>query len=137
MKQILAPNRGYDVEITIDGISAGSQSNASLNQTAAIIDITNQIDNSWGDSLQGTKGWQVRCGTFIIKNEESFQKMQSAFDEGKKIDITIADDNIQYDGKVIITSFPIVLNYNDAFTYNIVFQGCGKLNRTILVKDNT
>lgn len=136
MKNILIPNRGYDVTITIDGIDAGGQSNASLAQTAAPIDITNQIDNAWGDSLQGTKKWQVTCGSFVIKNEEAFKQLQSAFDEGKKVDITIADDNIEYSGKAIITSFPIVINYNTVYTYSLVFQGCGKLERTILVKNN-
>lgn len=130
MKQITPPNRGYDAKVVIDEIEIGGQQNAALSQEVKIIDITNQIDGTWEDSIAGVKSWAVRCTGMSIKGESAFNKIKDAFNDGTKVDITLTDGNKTFKGKALISSFPIVANYNDTYVYNINFKGVGILNET-------
>lgn len=78
--------------------------------------------------MAGVRSWEVRCSGLKIQGAAAFDKMQTAFNNGNIINIRLTDENITYSGNVIITSFPIVANYNDTYTYNVTFRGIGAFN---------
>lgn len=129
-KQVIPPNRGYDALVYIDNIEVAGQMNASVSQTTNVIDITNKITGEWEESIAGTRSWEVRCNGLKIQGAAAFDRLQTAFKEGSKVNIKLSDNNINYSGEAIISSFPLVANYNDTYTYNVVFKGVGILNNS-------
>lgn len=131
MRQIIPPNRGYDALISIDDTVVGGQINASLFQTVAVIDITNKITGEWEKSMAGVRSWEVNCSGLKIQGATAFEMMQTAFNNGSEVTIKLSDGNVEYSGKAIISSFPIVANYNDTYTYNVKFKGVGELSNNL------
>ena len=127
-KQIIPPNRGYDALVYINNIEIAGQTNASVSQNTNVIDITNKITGEWENSIAGVRSWEVRCSGLTIKGAAAFEQLQNAFKNGDKVTIKLSDNNINYNGQAIIISFPLVANYNDTYTYNVVFRGVGALN---------
>lgn len=124
---ILKPNKAVNAILSIDGKPLGGQKNCTLNRTMKPIDITNKINGDWNTSLAGLKGWSINCTGMFIKDEESFDILEKAFYNGTAVDVKITDDNRTYAGSALITNFPINLNYNDTFIYNITLLGTGEL----------
>lgn len=127
-KTILPTHRGFDAKIYINDIEVGGQQNAQLNRTANIINITNKITGEWERSIAGTRSWTLTCSGMKIQGAAAYELLQTAFNNGEQVNIVMTDENITYAGSAIISSFPIVANYNDAYLYNIVFKGVGELN---------
>jgi len=63
----------------------------------------------------------------VIKNADSFKKMETAFLNGTPIAIVLMDDDKKFTGNALISSFPLTANYNDSFLYNITLTGTGEL----------
>lgn len=127
MKQIIPANKGVDAILFLEDKVLAGQKNASLSRRMSPINITNKITGEWSDSLSGVKSWSVTCSGVFIKDEESFDILENAFNEGTSIMVKLSDGNRSYQGKALITSFPISANYNDTFTYNIGLTGIGEL----------
>ena len=127
MKQILPANKGVDAILFLEDKALAGQKNASLTRRMSPINITNKITGEWSDSLSGVKSWSVTCSGVFIKDEESFNILENAFNEGTSITVKLSDGNRSYQGKALITSFPMTANYNDTFTYNIGLTGVGEL----------
>lgn len=127
-KKILPTNRGIDAKVYINDVEIGGQQNAQLNRTVNVIDITNQITGEWEKSIAGTRSWALLCTGMNIKGAPAYELLKTAFDNGTEVDIKITDEDIEYSGRAIISSFPIVANYNNSYTYNIAFRGIGELN---------
>lgn len=124
---VLKPNKAVNAILSIDGRPLGGQKNCTLNRTMKPIDITNKINGDWNKSLAGLKGWSVNCTGMFIKDEESFDILEKAFYDGTAVDVKITDGNRSYAGSALITNFPVNLNYNDTFVYNITLLGTGEL----------
>lgn len=127
-KTVIPPNRGYDALVYIDDTEVAGQMNASVSQNTNIIDITNKITGEWEKSIAGRRSWEVRCSGLKIQGAAAFEKLQNAFNNGTEVNIKLSDDNISYQGQALISSFPLVANYNDTYTYNVIFKGVGILN---------
>ena len=93
----------------------------------AIYKITNQINGEWEDSISGLRHWTLSCTGLFVKNSEAFQLLEDAFNQGKKITIKLSDNEKIYEGEALITNFPVAVNYNANFTYNITLLGTGEL----------
>lgn len=127
MKTIVPSNRGLQILIYIDGEKVCGQKDAILNQTANFSDVSNRIEKKWEKSIVAERSWNIKCNGLVIKNAESFKKMETAFLNGTPIAIVLMDDDKKFTGNALISSFPLTANYNDSFLYNITLTGTGEL----------
>lgn len=127
MKTIIPSNRGLQILIYIDGEKVCGQKDAILNQTANFSDISNRIEKKWEKSIVAERSWNIKCNGLVIKNADSFKKMETAFLNGTPIAIVLMDDDKKFMGNALISSFPLTANYNDSFLYNITLTGTGEL----------
>lgn len=127
MKTIVPSNRGLQILIYIDGEKVCGQKDAILNQTANFSDISNRIEKKWEKSIVAERSWNIKCNGLVIRNAESFKKMETAFLNGTPIAIVLMDDDKKFTGNALISSFPLTANYNDSFLYNITLMGTGEL----------
>ena len=119
--------KGIDAILYLNDVPLGGQKNATLTRRISPIKITNKITGEWEDSIAGLRSWSVNCSGMFINGSESYDILESAFEDGTAITVKIKRNNKTYVGRALITSFPIVANYNDTFTYNIILTGVGKL----------
>lgn len=127
MKTIIPSNRGLQILIYIDGEKVCGQKDAILNQTANFSDISNRIEKKWEKSIVAERSWNIKCNGLVIKNADSFKKMETAFLNGTPIAVVLMDDDKKFTGNALISSFPLTANYNDSFLYNITLTGTGEL----------
>ena len=127
MKTIIPSNRGLQILIYIDGEKVCGQKDAILNQTANFSDISNRIEKKWEKSIVAERSWNIKCNGLVIKNADSFKKMETAFLNGTPIAIVLMDDDKKFTGNALVSSFPLTANYNDSFLYNITLTGTGEL----------
>lgn len=127
MKTIIPSNRGLQILIYIDGEKVSGQKDAILNQTANFSDVSNRIEKKWEKSIVAERSWNIKCNGLVIKNADSFKKMETAFLNGTPIAIVLMDDDKKFTGNALISSFPLTANYNDSFLYNITLTGTGEL----------
>ena len=127
MKTIVPSNRGLQILIYIDGEKVCGQKDAILNQTANFSDVSNRIEKKWEKSIVAERSWNIKCNGLVIKNADSFKKMETAFLNGTPIAIVLMDDDKKFTGNALVSSFPLTANYNDSFLYNITLTGTGEL----------
>ena len=125
---IQPPHKGVDVVVSIGDNILGGQQNASLSRSMSPIDITNKINGEWKEQISGVRSWSLLCSGMFIKDDTAFAALEEAFNNGKSVNLKITDSNKGYEGKAIITSFPLSTVYNDTYSYRIMFSGVGKLN---------
>ena len=122
-------SRSIDVVLFIDGHPLGAQTNATLNRAAAPIDITNQIDGEWEENLAGKKSWAIQCGGLYVVNDEALQLLEDAFMQNSYVDVKFGAAAFEYEGKALITDFPLGATFNEEFKYNLKLLGSGPLKR--------
>lgn len=120
-------HRGVDAILSINDIILGGQQNATLNRSMSPINITNKINGEWEDNMSGLRHWTLSCTGLFVKNSEAFALLEDAFNQGKKVTIKLSDNEKTYEGEALITNFPVAVNYNANFTYNITLLGTGEL----------
>ena len=119
--------KGIDVVLKINGKPVAGQQGATLNQSMSPIDITNKITGDWSESLAGTRTWRINCNGLFVVNAESLQALEDAFMNNTEIEASIAVDNKNYFGRVLITDYPLSAIFNAQFKYNISLLGVGEL----------
>lgn len=121
--------KGFDVLIKIGGQAVGAQINADLKRSAQTSDISNLIALDWADSLVHLKNWSVDCRGAYVVNDEGLQALEDAFAKGAEVELQIEAPSLKYNGKAVITNFPIGAMFNKDMTYNLTFMGKGELKR--------
>lgn len=119
--------RGFDCLLSINGEAVAAQINCSVNRMTRTSDVTNRITLTWENFLSGTRSWNVQCNGAYVTNDSALIALEEAFSNGAEIDVTLDNGTIKYEGKAIITSFPIGAAYNKDVTYSIHLQGKGEL----------
>ena len=119
--------QGINVILKVDNKIVGGQQNVTLNRSSTSIDITNKIDADWKQSLSGIKTWSLTCSGIYIIDSESYSLLENAFMENKDIDVELQLSNSTYNGKAIITDFPISSGFNGQCKYSIRLLGNGEL----------
>lgn len=119
--------QGINVILKVDNKVVGGQRNIQLNRSSNAIDITNKINSEWQENLQGLKTWGVTCNGIYVINSESLSLLEECFMESKDIEVTIIIGSKEYNGKAIITNFPVNATYDKQFKYNITLLGNGAL----------
>lgn len=123
--------KGFDVLITINGKPVGAQLNADLRRAAITSDISNLIALDWADSLVHLKNWSVQCTGAYVVDDEGLEALEDAFAKGAEVELQIESPSLKYNGKAVITNFPIGAMFNKDMTYNLTFTGKGPLERII------
>lgn len=119
--------QGINVILKVDNKVVGGQRNIQLNRSSNAIDITNKIKSEWQENLQGLKTWGVTCNGIYVINSESLNLLEECFMESKDVEVTIIIGSKKYNGKAIITNFPVNATYDKQFKYNITLLGNGAL----------
>lgn len=120
--------KSIDVILSIAGKILGGQQAATLSRSATQIDITNQINGEWSNSLVGVKSWNINCsGTYLV-DSESLESLEEAFMNNTAIDVLIKIGNKNYKGKAIITNFPLNSTFSQGLKYSISLLGQGALS---------
>lgn len=119
--------RSIDVVLIVDGIKVAGQQNATLSRSMVPIDITNQINGEWRQSIAGVKSWDVSCGGSYVKDEDSLGLLEDAFVNNKEIEVKIVIGKKAYAGQALITDFPLNAVFNTQFKYAIKLLGTGEL----------
>lgn len=109
--------------------SLGGGKDGTLNRSASTIETTTRDSNGWKENEVGIKEWSFEMDGLIVINDVCYKKLEQAFMNDKKIDLQIATPSgSRYEGRAIITDFPVGMPYSDAATYNISATGDGELN---------
>ena len=119
--------QGINVILKVDNKVVGGQRNIQLNRSSNAIDITNKINSEWQENLQGLKTWGVTCNGIYLINSESLNLLEECFMESRDVEVTIIIGSKEYNGKAIITNFPVNATYDKQFKYNITLLGNGAL----------
>lgn len=119
--------QGINVILKVDNKVVGGQRNIQLNRSSNAIDITNKINSEWQENLQGLKTWGITCNGIYVINSESLSLLEECFMESKDVEVTIIIGSKEYNGKAIITNFPLNATYDKQFKYNITLLGNGAL----------
>lgn len=120
--------KGIDIVLKIDNKPVAGQQNATLNRAMSPIDITNQINGDWSESLAGVRTWRVVCDGLYVVSADSLTALEDAFMDNKEITASITIGNKNYFGRVLITDFPVSSIYNAQFKYNVSLLGVGELH---------
>ena len=113
--------------IYIDETPIGGQVGAQLTRTMSPIDITNKIKGEWSRSLAGTKSWSLVCNGLVIVDEAGYLAIKDAFMQGTTVKIKMVNGEEVLEGNALITSFPVDINFQKEYVYNVKFLGTGIL----------
>lgn len=119
--------RGLNVILSIDDKVLGGQRNCKLIRETSTIETTNKINSDWKEYITGPRSWTLECSGLFIRDEQSFELMENAFNNGASIKVSLDDGNKKYNGIGIISKFPISATYDNAYAYNITIKGSGPL----------
>lgn len=120
---------GVGVIFSVDGAFVAGQENATLNRKSSPINITNQINGEWSESIGGIKSWDLMCNGTYIKNAESLLKLEDAFMNNKEIVVRVFIGKNIYEGKALITNFPLNVAFSNSLKYSISLLGTGALQQ--------
>lgn len=121
--------KGFDVLIKIGGRPVGAQINADLRRTATTSDISNMIALTWADSLVHMKNWSVDCRGAYVVDDEGLEALEDAFAKGAEVELQLECPSLKYNGKAVITNFPVGATFDKDMTYNLTFVGKGELKK--------
>ncbi|MEB1809027.1 MAG: phage major tail protein, TP901-1 family [Bacillaceae bacterium] len=126
--------KGVDVLVKNGNDVLAGQRNATLNRSAEALDATSKDSEGWKENEQGLKEWSVATDGLLVDGDTAFQALEEAYMNGTAVDVSVAlPSGNEYSGKAIITDFPINAPYTDKVTYNVTFQGTGKLEKLPVV----
>ncbi|WP_214796574.1 MULTISPECIES: phage major tail protein, TP901-1 family [unclassified Exiguobacterium] len=111
----------------------GGQTGATLNRSTNEIDVTSKDSGGWTENLAGNKSWSVDCDGFLVLDDAAYASLETAWEEGKHIDVDIAYNGKTYEGKALLTDFPSEFPQDDAVSFSLSLSGSGALNRTPVV----
>ena len=130
----MGAKRGLNVIISVKEGSAfkalAGQRGANLNRSTETLDVSNKVTEGWKEYITGSKEWSIECDGILMADDTAFAKLEQFFLEGSEVDVKIGDNTgWGYEGKAIITDFPIEAPYDDALSYTLTLQGTGALNK--------
>ena len=121
--------KSVDVVISVNGKALGGQQGASLTRSASPINITNKINPDWQENLAGTKSWNIACNGSYLVDSASLKALETAFMNSSPIDVTAIVGENKYQGKAIITNFPLSAAFSQGLKYSISLLGTGSLEQ--------
>lgn len=127
-KTIIPARASVKALIYVDDVPVAGQLNATLTRSMSAIDITNKINGEWQRALSGIRQWGLHCSGLMIADPDGWVALEKAFMDGATVKIKLRnEDDSDYEGNALITSFPIDLKYNQEYVYDVTFLGTGAL----------
>ena len=121
--------KGINVIIKVGEKAVGGQLGATFSRSTKSIDITNQINPQWQESLAGIKSWSIQCNGLYILNSESLSLLEDAFMTSVPVSVQFTIGETTYKGQCIIVDFPFSSIYDNSFKYTLKLLGTGELKR--------
>jgi len=115
------------VKVGTPAVAVGGQSGATLNRSMNSIDTTDKTSNGWVTKVAGTKEWSMDLESFLVVGDVGFTSLNTAFKNGSEIDVEMEIGGIVYEGKALISDFPLEAPQDDAVTYSVSLEGTGEL----------
>lgn len=119
--------RSVDVVLMVEGHPVAGQQSVVLNRSMSPIEITNQINGAWKESLAGLLSWNITCNGMYVKNSAGLKALEDAFMNNKEITVKVLAGVHNYTGKALITNFPLNAVFNTQFKYTLSLLGTGEL----------
>lgn len=119
--------RSIDIVLYINDIAVAGQENVRISRNVDSIDITNNLNGEWKESIGGLKSWSVNSGGCYVKNSKSLTMLENAFLNNEEITVKIIMGKKHYQGQALIIDFPLNAVYNNQFKYTISLLGTGEL----------
>lgn len=111
--------------------TVAGQRGASLSREAETLDVTSKDTKGWSESISGFKSWSIEADGLVTEDDKGFLALEDAYMKGEAILISLVTaSGGKYEGKAIITSFPLTASYDDVVTYELSFTGTGALKKT-------
>lgn len=109
----------------------GGQSGATISMETNIIEVTSKDGNGWTENVAGVKSWSMECEGFMVKDDTSWEFIETSWQNGTEVDVTIAfADGKKYSGKALIESCGAEFPQDDAASYSLSLTGTGALTFT-------
>ena len=124
-----------DIVLYINDIVVAGQENVKINRSVVPIDITNNLNSEWKESISGLKSWSINSGGCYVKNSQSLTMLENAFLNNEEITVKIIMGKKYYEGQALITNFPLSAVFNVQFKYTISLLGTGELRLIEDVED--
>lgn len=111
--------------------TVAGQRGASLNRDAETMDTTSKDSEGWNESIAGFKSWSVDADGLLTGDDAGYLALETAYMEGETVLISLTTTGgSKYEGKAIISSFPLSAPYDDLATYEVSFTGTGALTKS-------
>jgi len=114
-------------------IAVGGQSGAEISRSMNVIETTDKTSNGWVTKIGGTKEWSTELEAFMVVNDAGFTALNLAFKNRAEVDVEVSVGGITFNGKALISDFPISLPQDDAVTFSVTLEGTGELLETATV----
>lgn len=123
---------GVDVLVKVGtpSVVVGGQSGAEISRSMNVIETTDKTSNGWVTKIGGTKEWSVELEAFMVVGDAGFTALNTAFKNRAEVDVEVAIGGITFEGKALISDFPLSAPQDDAVTFSVTLEGTGELVET-------
>lgn len=127
---------GIDVLVSasVDGGTTnsviGGQSGATLNRSTNVIEVTAKDSGGWAENISGIRSWSVECEGFMVKDDAALDSLETAWENGDPVDVSLSYNGNDYEGQAVIAELPNEFPQDDAVTFSLSLTGTGALTKT-------
>nr|DAN61008.1 MAG TPA: major tail protein [Caudoviricetes sp.] len=127
--------RGLDIIVSVGGKAIGGQKNCKLSIKADSIDTSTKTSGDWKRKISGAKEWSATCDGFYYTGDEGYDAAVDAVLNSTAVDVIIANkgNTVGFKGKAYMSGLDLEADYEDATTYDLTFEGNGKLEKASAV----
>lgn len=127
--------RGLDIIVSAGGKAIGGQKNCKLSIKADSIDTSTKTSGDWKRKISGAKEWSATCDGFYYTGDEGYDAAVDAVLSSTAVDVVLANktNTVGFKGKAYIVGLDLDAPYDDALTYDLSFDGNGKLEKASAV----
>lgn len=119
------------VRILNDGRNIlGGQRGASLTRSVSSLDATTKDSDGWEQKEYGLNSWSLSCDGLVVADDDAHVALGRAFMSQEKVQVEISPANgvgQAFQGRAIITSYPIEYPHDNLASYSVELEGDGAL----------
>lgn len=115
---------------TTTGAALAGQRGATLNRSAETLDATSKDGAGWAENVAGLKSWGIDCDGIYAESDAAYAILEEAFLNSEEVEAYVElPSGTKFQGKCIITDFPLEFPYDDLATYSLTLTGSGALQK--------
>lgn len=111
-------------------LAVSGQQGLTINRSSEALELTTKDNDGWKSKIAGIKEWSIDNDGVFIPDDACHKALSEAFENGDMVCLKVVNNKTKKDmfgGMAVITDYPVEAPYDDAMTYSITFEGCGKL----------